>query len=66
MTYATGHIKRNPATGESAIRTIFSEDTPEMIALAVGWLVCTTNRGPRNAPTAEVESWDDLYTPPAE
>lgn len=64
MTYATGHVKRNTETGETALRTVFPEDTPQMAALA--WLVSTTNQGARNATGAEVESWADLYVPPAE
>jgi len=63
MPYAIGHAKRNAVTGEIALRTIF-DDVPQLAHLA--WLVGTTAAGPRNTSTAEVDSWDDLYTPPAE
>lgn len=63
--FETGHIKRNTETGEVALRTIFPEDQgPQMANMA--WLVATNNTGARNAPTSEVTSWEDLYTPPAE
>jgi len=61
--YAEGHIKRDPATGASAIRTVFPDDesTPQLAAMT--WLVATTNVGARHARTSEVEAWDDLYVP---
>jgi hypothetical protein len=62
--YYAGHVKRNADTGETAIRTIFPEDQGGQMA-AMAWLVATTNVGARNATTAEVEAWADLYTAPA-
>ena len=64
MSHETGHIKRNPQTGEVAIRTEFPEDIEQLKGMA--WLVATTNVGARNAFTSEVESWDDLYAPGGE
>lgn len=61
MDYTAGHVKRNADTGEVAVRTVFPETDAQFIAMA--WLVATTNIGARNAPTAEVAGWDDLYTP---
>lgn len=62
MTYATGHIKRDPETGAVAVRTIFPEDqTPQFAAMA--WLVASTNIGARNASSVEVAGWDDLFVP---
>ena len=61
MSYATGHVKRNPDSGEIAFRTSFSEDMPSFENLA--WIICTTTWGARNAKTAEVDAWDDLYIP---
>lgn len=61
--YKAGHAKRNGDTGEVAVRTVFPETDPQFIAMA--WLVATTSVGARNAPTAEVESWEDLFVPPA-
>lgn len=61
MTYQTGHVKRNTATGAVAIRTIFHPDLfPELV-----WLVATTSSGGKNATQAEVEGedWIDLYSP---
>jgi hypothetical protein len=29
----------------------------------MAWLVATTNIGARNAPTAEVEDWEDIHIP---
>lgn len=61
MTYAEGHIKRNPANGAVAVRTQFPEDIEQLAGMA--WLVATTNLGARNAGTPEVDGWDDIYTP---
>ena len=63
-TYQAGHTKRNPATGEVAIRTIFPEDQGGQMA-TMAWLVATANVGARNAKTEDVAAWDDLYTPTA-
>ena len=60
MTYQTGHIKHHPETGSCAVRTSFP-DNESFAPLA--WLVATTTVGARNAPTTEVDTWDDLYTP---
>jgi hypothetical protein len=57
-----GHVKRNAATAEVAIRTSFDESVPQLASMA--WLVATMNIGARNATTAEVADWDDLYEPP--
>lgn len=60
MTYLAGHIKHNAETDEVALRTIFPEDQgPQMANMA--WLIATKNTGARNAPSTEVEGWDDLY-----
>lgn len=57
-----GHIKRNPETGDVAIRTIFPEDsTPQLANMA--WLVATANIGARHVKSDEVEEWDDLHIP---
>lgn len=61
MTYSIGHVKRNPTTGEVAVRTQFSDDTPEVAHMA--WLIATTNIGARTARTSDVQAWDDLYIP---
>lgn len=64
VVYLAGHVKRNPDTDEVALRTIFPEDQgPQMAQMA--WLVATKNVGARNAPTSEIGSWVDVYTPPA-
>lgn len=63
MSYATNHVKRNAETGEVAIRTVFDESEPALAAMA--WLVATAHAGAKHAKTDEVDSWDDLYTPPA-
>ena len=56
--YLPTHIKRNPETGASAWRTYFPEGP-------MAWYVSERVR-PRFAPTSDVDSWDDLYTPPGE
>lgn len=61
--YQQGHVKRNPATGEVALRTIFEEALPRD-AIPTSWLVATKHRGARNVRTEEVEDWEDLYVPP--
>lgn len=58
--YKTGHVKRDPATGAIAIRTEF----PEVGHLVVhAWLVATIASGAILKITADVDGWDDLYTP---
>jgi|APCry1669189241_1035207.scaffolds.fasta_scaffold460098_1 hypothetical protein len=61
MSYAEGHVKRDPNTGSVAIRTGFDDSIEQLAAMA--WLIATPNIGARNATTYQVESWDDLYTP---
>lgn len=63
MSYETGHIKHDPETGQVALRTIFPEDQGPQLA-NMAWLVATKNTGARNANTAEVDGWDDLFVPP--
>lgn len=61
MPYAVGHVKRDPESGEVAVRTIFPVDDyvdPEM-----EWLCVAPNTGPRNTSTTTVEEWDDIYVP---
>ena len=60
--FIEGHAKRNPETGEVAVRTIFPEDQGPQLA-GMAWLVATTNVGARSAKTAEVEGWEDVYVP---
>ena len=60
--YLTGHVKRNPDSGAVAVRSVLSEDNPQLLNMA--WVVATPGSGSRTAPTTEVESWADLYTPP--
>lgn len=59
--YVTGHVKRDPATGTIAVRTIHDETMPQLARRA--WQIATTNVGGRGAFTAEVEDWDDIYIP---
>lgn len=59
--YEAGHVKRDPATGNVALRTIFPEDDPMMASQA--WLLATPNRGAVFLRTSDVTSWPDLYTP---
>lgn len=61
--YAEGHVKRNPETGEVALRTIFPENQGPQLA-SMAWLVSTLNVGARSAKTEDVEGWDDLFPPP--
>lgn len=58
--YLEGHVKRDPATGAVALRTIFPEDQGEQLA-NMAWLIATPNTGARHGNTASVSSWDDLY-----
>lgn len=54
-----GHIKRNPDSGEVAIRTIF--DIPELAHMA--WLIATANSGARYVGDDVVADWTDLFVP---
>ena len=64
--YLEGHVKRNPSDSTVAVRTIFPEDEPVLAGQA--WLSATTSRGAHFLRTADVDSWDAIYTPtpPAE
>ena len=57
--YQTGHVKHEPSTNQVAIRTIHDDPTMQ-------WSVGTATAGSRHVATADVETWADLYTPPAE
>jgi hypothetical protein len=60
--YQSLHVKRNPETGAVAIRTVF----PEAGTMAQhAWLVATPDAGAVTKITADVDGWDDLYTPGA-
>ena len=59
--YQTGHVKRDPQTGNIAIRTIQSDTDPLIRERA--WLGSTTFRGSFFATTETVASWDDLFVP---
>lgn len=61
---ATGSVKRNPETGDVAVRTAFPEGENSQLD-GMAWLVATVQIGARHATSGEVESWDDLYTPDA-
>lgn len=65
MTYRARHIKRNPETGEVALRTIFEQSENPQQAL-MEWLVSSPSSGPRHTWTLEVDGWEDIYVPPAE
>jgi hypothetical protein len=60
--YLPWHVKRDPATGEVAMRTMFPDDQGAQLA-RLAWLISSANAGARNAPLAECAGWDDLYTP---
>ena len=61
MSYETGHVKRNPADGSVAVRTVFPDDEPALAGQA--WLMATTGRGAHFARAEDVAGWDDIYTP---
>lgn len=56
-----GHVKRDPASGAVAIRTIFPED--DLMMAGQAWLVATANRGAIFLRSSEVENWDDVFVP---
>lgn len=52
-----GHVKRNPSTGDVAVRTAFPEDDyPDM-----AWTVVTSRSGATTKPSSYVDGWDDLF-----
>jgi YVTN family beta-propeller protein/VCBS repeat-containing protein len=55
ITYVSGDVKRNPATGTIAIRTFFGDDKPEMAWKAGG------QSGSYQLSPADVAGWDDFY-----
>jgi hypothetical protein len=54
--YLAGHVKHHPETRQVAIRT--KHERPDM-----AWSVATSSSGARHCTDAEVQDWDDLYTP---
>jgi hypothetical protein len=62
--FQAGHVKRNPLTGEVALRTHFPEDDPQLAVLA--WSVIAERVGARSAQTSDVAEWDDLFVPDSE
>lgn len=64
MSYLEGHVKRDPATGAVALRTIFPDDGVGFGSQA--WLLATANRGAVFLRTSDVEPWDDLFVPDPE
>lgn len=63
--YKKGHIKRDPSSGDVAVRTIFpGGNTPAMAMME--WLVASPVTGPRHTWTQEVEGWDDVFAPEPE
>lgn len=62
--FVSGHVKRNPVTGAVAVRNHFPDDDPDFAGLL--WAVVSPRVGARNASTAEVAEWDDLYVPTSE
>lgn len=68
MTYQEGHVRRNPATREVAVRTTFPDDVSNPMMARLAWLIGTTSMGARNAHTSEVEQpgWVDLFVPEPE
>ena len=53
-----GHVKRNPDTGDVALRTPFStQDFPDN-----SWIVIGVRSGAKTRPHSHVEGWDDIYT----
>ena len=64
LTYATGDVKRDPTTGQIALRTSFDESTLQPgtgIPGYLNWLIGTPNSGPRYGFPAEVASWENLF-----
>jgi hypothetical protein len=62
QTYRAGHIKRDPVTGDVALRTVFPEDQGQQLA-DLAWLIATQNQGAKTANAAVVDDWDDVYEP---
>lgn len=62
MPYTVGHIKHNAEQNLVALRTIFSED---VLINNQAWIIATPNQGAFFMRTSDVESWPDLYVPPA-
>lgn len=62
MEYQANHVKRDPVTGDVAIRTVFPlSDIPQRALME--WLIASATTGPRHVASAEVQNWDDLFTP---
>lgn len=66
--YREGHVRRNVATNEVAVRTTFPDDVNNPMMARLAWLVGTVSMGARNAHTSEVEQdgWVDLFVPETE
>lgn len=62
MPYATGHVKHDETSESVAIRTHLPDEPPFSDK---AWLVATARMGAQLKPTADVESWPDLFVPEA-
>jgi hypothetical protein len=64
MSYRKGHIRRNPETGEIAIRTMFPEDQGSTLA-GLAWIISSADNGARHSKTPEIEEdgWEDFWVP---
>lgn len=59
--HATGHVLRNPETGDVALRTRY-EPTNEKLANMM-WLVSSSTRGVKYVGEDFVDGWDDIFIP---
>lgn len=62
--FLTGDLKRDPVTGNIALRTAFAGNFQDPVTGDVGylnWLVATANRGASHAFPADVDSWETLF-----
>lgn len=61
MDFATGHVKRNPSTGDVALRTRYQPTNEKLESML--WLVSSSVTGVKYVGDDVVAAWDDLYTP---
>lgn len=61
MAHVQGHVKRNPSTGDVALRTRYEPTNDKLAAML--WLVSSPVTGVKYVGDDFVDGWDDLFTP---
>lgn len=61
MEFTTGHVKRNPANGDVALRTRYQPTNDKLANML--WLTASAVTGVKYVGDDVVAGWDDLFIP---